>query len=320
MTVVSVVIPCFNHARFLADALASVRAQTWPQVEVIVVDDGSTDDPASVARAYPDVRLMRQRNRGLSAARNAGWQASRGEITIFLDADDVLHPGAAAAAVAQFAAHPEAMMTFGRLELMDAAGRTIPASLPIVTERFYEELLRRNYIRTPAMAALRRRVMELVGGFDPSCSPSADYDLYLRVARRYPVVAHGALVARYRQHTNNMSRNPRLMLPATLRVLARQRRFVARDGALGAAHAFGLRRCREFYGEQLIETFRTALHSRRPADALTCAAMLVRLYPAGVVHHLAKKAKLVAGHAGRATPAAETAAPTSRASTTPGNR
>ena len=320
MTVVSVVIPCFNHARFLADALESVRAQTWPQVEVIVVDDGSTDESASVASAYAEVRLLRQRNRGLSAARNAGWQASRGDIIIFLDADDALHPGAAAAAVAQFASHPEAMMTFGRLELMDAAGRTIPASLPIVTERFYEELLRRNYIRTPAMAALRRRVMELVGGFDLSCSPSADYDLYLRVAHSHPVVAHGALVARYRQHTTNMSRNPRLMLPATLRVLQRQRRFVARNRALLAAHAFGLHRCREFYGEQLIEAFRTALHTGRHADALACAATLVRLYPAGVVRHLTKKVRLAAGHAGRATPAAETTAPSSRASATPGNR
>jgi hypothetical protein len=212
------------------------------------------------------------------------------------------------------------MLTFGRLELMDAAGTTIPASLPIVTDRFYEELLRRNYIRTPAMAALRRRAMDLVGGFDPSCSPSADYDLYLRVARRYPVVAHPALVARYRQHAANMSRNPRLMLPATLDVLERQRRFVARDRVLSNAHAFGLRRCREFYGEQLIEAFRNALHGRRHVDTLACAATLVRLYPAGVVRHLTKKVKLATGYAGRATPAAETTAPSSRASAAPGNR
>ena len=320
MTRVSVVIPCFNHARFLADAIDSVAAQTWPDVEAIVVDDGSTDNPASVLKDYPDVRLLQQPNRGLSAARNAGWQASHGDIIIFLDADDVLHPGAAAAAVNELARHPAAMMAFGRLEVMDADGNTIPASLPIVTGHFYEELLRRNYIRTPAMAALRREAMDLVGGFDPSCSPSADYDLWLRVARRYPVVAHAALVARYRQHSANMSRDPRLMLPATLRVLQRQRRFVADQRPLRAAHVFGLKRCREFYGEQLIEKFRSALHGGAYADALDCTVTLVRLYPSGVLRHVAKKLKLVTGYAGRATPAAETTAPSSRASTVPGNR
>ena len=320
MTLVSVVIPCFNHARFLADALDSVRAQTWPHVEAIVVDDGSTDDPTSVVSRYPDVRYIRQSNRGLSEARNVGWRASGGSVVIFLDADDVLAPRAATAAVEQLGSYPEAMLAFGRLEIMDASGKRIPATLPIVTGHFYEELLRRNYIRTPAMAAVRREVMELVGGFDPSCSPSADYDLYLRVARRYPLIAHPAIVARYRQHAANMSRNPQLVLPATLQVLERQRQFVEHDRALRAAHRFGLRRCREFYGEQLIERFRTALHARQRGEALACAATLVRLYPAGVLHHLVKKLKLATGYAGRATPDADTTAPNSRASTVPGNR
>jgi len=320
MTLVSVVIPCFNHARFLADALDSVRAQTWPHVEAIVVDDGSTDDPTSVVSRYPDVRYIRQSNRGLSEARNVGWRASGGSVVIFLDADDVLTPRAATAAVEQLGSYPEAMLAFGRLEIMDASGKRIPATLPIVTGHFYEELLRRNYIRTPAMAAVRREVMELVGGFDPSCSPSADYDLYLRVARRYSLIAHPAIVARYRQHAANMSRNPQLMLPATLQVLERQRQFVEHDRALRAAHRFGLRRCREFYGEQLIERFRTALHAGQRGEALACAATLVRLYPAGVLHHLVKKLKLATGYAGRATPDADTTAPNSRASTVPGNR
>jgi glycosyltransferase involved in cell wall biosynthesis len=94
MTRVSVVIPCFNHAGFLADALDSVRAQTWPDVEAIVVDDGSTDDPASVVKRYPEVACFASQTEGSSAARNAGWQASHGDIIIFLDADDVLHSGA----------------------------------------------------------------------------------------------------------------------------------------------------------------------------------------------------------------------------------
>ncbi len=320
MTRVSVIIPCYNHAHFLADALESVRAQTWPHLETIVVDDGSTDDPAAVVHRFPGVRLLSQPNQGLSTARNTGWRSSSGDILIFLDADDVLYPGAAQTAVEVLTRHADAQMTFGRLELMDHQGRALPASLPVVTDRFYEELLRRNYIRTPGMAAIRREALDQVGGFDPSCSPSADYDLYLRIARHCTIVGHPVLVARYRQHATNMSKNPRLMLPATLMVLGRQRHFAA-GAELRAALAFGLRRCREFYGEQLVERFRTALRTPHGfREAAACAATLLRLYPAGVMRHLVKKLRIASGQAGRATPDAETVTPSSRASALPGNR
>jgi glycosyltransferase involved in cell wall biosynthesis len=319
MTRVSIVIPCYNHARFLDDAIQSACAQTWPDVETIVVDDGSTDGSAAAARAYPGIRLVQQANQGLSRARNTGWTASTGEVLIFLDADDVLYPCAAHAAVQALGRHRSAMMVFGRVEVMDVAGRPLPATLPVVTDRFYEELLRRNYIRMPGMAAIRRTALDAVGGFDPACSPSADYDLYLRIARRFPIAAHDALVARYRQHDRNMSRNPRLMLPATLDVLQRQRPFID-SPPLRAAHAFGLRRCREFYGEQLVEEFRAALRGRRRGDALACAWALLRMYPAGVRRHVLKKLKRSGSYAGRAIPAADTAAPSSRASAVSGSR
>jgi len=96
---VSVVIPCYNHGRYLPEAVASVRRQSWPDVELIVVDDGSTDDSRTVAAGFAEVKLIRQSNEGLSAARNRGLHASSGEIVIFLDADDILLPGAAEAAV-----------------------------------------------------------------------------------------------------------------------------------------------------------------------------------------------------------------------------
>ena len=90
--VVSVVIPCYRQAHFLPDAIESVLAQTYPHFEIIVVDDGSPDDTRAVAGRYPGVRCLRQRNRGLSAARNAGLAASIGTYVVFLDADDRLTP------------------------------------------------------------------------------------------------------------------------------------------------------------------------------------------------------------------------------------
>jgi len=320
MTTVSIIIPCYNHARFLVDAIKSVRTQRLPATEIIVVDDGSTDESSSVASQFPEVRLIRQPNRGLSAARNAGLAASCGGVLIFLDADDVLLPDAVEAAVGALESNPDAMMVFGRVEYMDESGRPMEHPIPRVTISSYEEFLRRNYIRMPGMAAFRRQVFDRVGGFDSACSPTADYDLYLRIMRRFPIAAHDALVARYRQHAANMSKDGRLMLASILKVLKRHRKAVRHDPALYAAYRAGVRRCRYFYGERIVEQFRQALRSRRGFEAIGCAIDLLNLYPRGVTTHLKKKLSITLGHAGRAAPDADTAAPSARASAWPGNR
>lgn len=315
---VTIVIPCFNHARYLGEAIESALAQTSSVVEVVVVDDGSTDDSAAVAARYP-VRLIRQANQGLSAARNAGLRASRGSVVIFLDADDRLHPGAAEAGAGALEQSPSAMLAFGRCRLIDEDGAPLVTKLPRVTARFYEELLRHNYIWTPAMAVYQREVFDRVGEFDPRCNPSADYDMYLRIAERFDIVAHDALVADYRQHAASMSRNPVLMLDTTLAVLRKHRKTATRSSAEWLAWRAGMRHWRELYGEHLVERFRVAL--RRPdgrTDAMRCAFHLLRLYPRGVVKHMIKKARLV--YAGRAIRAAEMAAAISRASDSPGRR
>ena len=319
MSRVSIVIPCYNQARFLADAIASALEQTGPDVEVVVVNDGSTDGSAAVAARYP-VRLVAQRNHGLSAARNAGLRASTGALVIFLDADDRLRPGAADAAVRALEAFPGAMIAVGRCVLIDEHGRSLPApSLPPVRSDCYVELLRHNCIWTPAMAAYRRDVFAHVGGFDPQVNPAADYDMYLRVARRFPLAPHDTVVVEYRQHAGSMSRDAARMLDATLAVLRRQRRFARRSPAEWTAYRAGMRRWREFYGDHLVEQFRAGL--RRPGgrrEAFRAACHLLRLHPRGVARHVVRKAALL--YAGRATPAAEIAAASSRASDSPGNR
>lgn len=88
--VVSVIIPCYNHAHFLGEAITSVINQTYPYFEIIVVDDGPTDDTAQIAKAYPNIHYMRQKNLGLSRSRNIGLSYSKGISIVFLDADDSL--------------------------------------------------------------------------------------------------------------------------------------------------------------------------------------------------------------------------------------
>jgi glycosyltransferase involved in cell wall biosynthesis len=316
---VSIIIPCFNHARFLSEAIESALAQTLAPLEVIVVDDGSTDDSADVASRYP-VKLVRQGNAGLAAARNAGLAVSRGAIVIFLDADDRLRPEAASAGASALRATPAAALAVGRCLLIDEHGRSLATNQPRVTGRFYEELLRQNYIWTPALAAFRRTALDEVGAFDSTVNPSADYDLYLRLARRYDFAPHDTLVAEYRQHSASMSRDPVLMLDTTLEVLRRQRQHARRDAATRQAYRAGDRHWREWYGDHLVQRFRTAIRSRGgQADAVRYVWHLTRLYPRGVVRHLARKARRVL-HAGRAMPAAEMAPPISRASDSPGSR
>ena len=111
---VSVVISCQDHGRFLGEPVESVQRQTLGDVEIIVVDDGSTDDTGAVAAGLAGIHYIRQDHRGLSAARNRGWLATRGRYLVFLDADDRLPPSALEVGVAHARAHPEAAFVSGQ--------------------------------------------------------------------------------------------------------------------------------------------------------------------------------------------------------------
>jgi hypothetical protein len=177
--------------------------------------------------------------------------------------------------------------------LVDERGSPLLTDQPLVVSRFYDELLRRNYIWTPALVAFRRSVLEELGGFDPRVNPSADYDLYLRIARRYEFAPHRIVVAEYRQHDGSMSRNPALMLEASLAVLRRHRWHAMRSRATRHAYRTGARHWREWYGEHLVERVRTAIRvPGRRGDALQCAWHLLRLYPRGIARHVMKKTLL----------------------------
>ena len=286
---ISVIIPCYNQGRFLGDAIRSVR--TSLAVEVVVVDDGSTDDTPRVAKSTPGVIYHHQPNAGLAAARNAGLRVSRGERIVFLDADDMLAPDGLELGSALLDAHPECACVTGRCLMMDAAGRLLPTPRqPEIAGDPYTELLRHNYIWTPAMTMFRRGPLVEVGGFNASVNAAADYELYLRIARRWPLHDHATVVAYYRQHGSNMSGDASRMLRETLLVHGAERRHAAGDPAHRAAFHEGRRRWREFYGTNLVTEIRRHVRAGEWRLAVRKAATLAWHHPRGLGRHALRKA------------------------------
>lgn len=273
---VSVIIPCYNHAHFLGEAIASVLKQTYPHIEIIVVDDGSTDDITQIVAAYPSIRYIRQDNLGLSRARNVGLAHSKGAYIVFFDADDRLFPDAIDMGVRALAARTDCAFAFG---LLLNVGTTQSMSVVSRENYDYKKLLQRNVIENPGSVLYRRWVFTEIGTFDEANSPAADYDLNLRVARRFPILCHHQPVVQYRRHGENMSNNARLMLASSLLVLKKQRRHVEGNQELRAAYDMGMRQIKGFYGERLIMRLRENLSRGHFLSALRDGYTLVRFYP-----------------------------------------
>jgi hypothetical protein len=147
----------------------------------------------------------------------------------------------------------------------------------------YRALLRSNYLGMHATVLYRRDTLERHGGFDPSLTAAEDYDLYLRVARREPVVCHPEIVAEYRWHGANMSLNSALMLTTTLRVLARQREHVRGNAAYETAYRDGVAFWQRLYGEQLLDEASNRVRTGASWSVTArLLAVLLRHYPLGL--------------------------------------
>ncbi len=288
--VVSVIIPCYNQAKFLGEAIESVVRQNYRRFEVIVVDDGSIDGTAEVASGYPDVICISQETRGLAAARNRGLSRSTGEYLVFLDADDRLLPEALAVGVRSLDTHPECAFVYGRSQWISVDGAPVPAPTQYcIGEEPYRSLLERNCVWGCMTVMFRRSVLEAVSGFDASLAAAEDYDLYLRIARKFPIYFHGAVVAEYRRHEANMSKNAGTMLKSVLRVLRSQQQYVKANRQYKQAYKNGIKLHQELYGERLAEQVRLSIKARKHAHALRGILTLARYYPSGLATHAFRK-------------------------------
>jgi len=281
---ISIVIPCFNQAHFLQDAIESVEAQTHGSNEIIVIDDGSTDDTVKVASRYPEIKLVRQPNTGLAAARNSGIKSSSGDYLVFLDADDYLEPNALAAGLGCLKKYPECAFAWGRYRIRNAQGKVCePGQISDRHGDAYARLLCGNHIAMHATVIYRREPLKIVGGFDARLSACEDYDLYLRIARRFSIVSHEEVVAEYRRHADNMSLDSPMMLAAALRALEAQRAYVDENPNYKVAYASGIRFWRRFYGVRCLRKIARELSEFRFADARDDAASLFRTAGASTI-------------------------------------
>ena len=288
--VVSVVIPCYRQARFLPAAIESVLGQSHPRVDIIVVDDGSPDDTVGVAARYAGVRCVRQRNLGLPAARNTGLRESTGDFVVFLDADDRLTPDALASGLREMAVHPECAFVAGEHALIDDAGAAVEsARRQMVGGDYYRELLKTNFIWCPATVMYRRSVFGAVGGFDTSLRSAEDYDLYLRIARRFPVRTHGHVVAEYRLHGAAMSQNSSRMLRFTVKVLRAHRKQLHREPALEAACDGGIEAYQQLYGIPLIRQIASHIRVRQWRRAVPESLVALWYYPSAFASHACQR-------------------------------
>ncbi len=243
---VAVVLTTYNDSQYLVAALESVLSQSWAANEIVVVDDGSETSPEPLLRAFPRVTFLRKGNGGLSSARNAGLRAVHSSYVTFLDADDLLQPGALRAGLACFRRHPRAAMVYGGHRRIDENGARLGADhVRLVPADPYKELLTTNYIGMHATVLYRRDALLAEGGFDESLRMCEDYDVYLRLSRVYEVEAHPEIVAEYRRHARNMSSNSQQMLEAVLAV--HERHKVQSQGARKQAWHTGQRYWRAYY-------------------------------------------------------------------------
>jgi glycosyltransferase involved in cell wall biosynthesis/SAM-dependent methyltransferase len=282
---VSIVITTYNHARFLPEAIESALGQTVRPTEVIVVDDGSTDDPGSVVSRYPEVQLIRQPNQGLAAARNTGWRAARGRYVVFLDADDRLLPEALAINLRRFYQRPECAFVYGSYCYINGDGRHLSSPAPnLVGEDPYESFLKDNCVAMHATVMYRCDYLEQVGGFDARLRCCEDYELYLRLARRYPVSAGADRIAEYRRHGSNMSLNYPHMLQTVLGVMRQQSQHVADNVRWRRALKTGIRDLKSTYAEvQVSQTLTIARASGLGQIPWRVTAQVFALAPATFV-------------------------------------
>jgi glycosyltransferase involved in cell wall biosynthesis len=276
---VSVVIPNYNYGRYLGQAIDSVLAQTYPRLEVIVVDDGSTDDSVGVLTKYASrVRWIRQRNQGVSAARNQGIREANGDLIGFLDADDLWNPDKLTQQVVLLA-KPAVGMVYSGLQYITASGQSLGTNLSGGHGHLLRELALLRGPGVPATgssALVRSECFKRVGLFDTELSTSADWDMWRRIACHYEIEIVRAPLVSYRLHETAMHRNIDRFEQDMLRAFSR----MFTDPSAQELEPLR-RRC---YGNLYMTLSGSCFHAGRRLKAVQYALRSLLVWPPGLTY------------------------------------
>jgi glycosyltransferase involved in cell wall biosynthesis len=289
---VAIVLAVHNGEAYLAEALQSALAQTRPAEEIVVVDDGSTDRSAEIARSFPGVRVISQANAGQAAARNVGHAGTRSDYVVYLDHDDRLLPDTLSINAAHLDADPALGFVGGRSVVIDGQGRrrgsmTAKVDPPPCT---YETMLRGIAFVPPSVMMLRRDAIDEAGGWRPDLrSGNTELDLLLRILRRRPALRHGEVLVEYRRHGSNASSDSVSRLRSAHDVLEDQRAFCAGDPRLLEALAEGKAHWAQVYGPGLVGKGVGHLRRGRVTRGLASLGAALRHYPQGFPLYLRQR-------------------------------
>ena len=273
---VSVIIPDYNHAQYICDAIQSVLNQEYRQFEIIVVDDGSTDNSREVVAQFgDDVKYIWQENQGLSAARNTGIAVASGEYIGLLDADDIYEPDFMSELVSLMAENRGIDGVYCGYRFVDHQNNPLPQieARTIPEGQLYQHLLDSNFL-VPESMLMRKHCYSRVGSFDISLSACEDWDMWLRMSSQYNIAGTTRILTRHRILPGSMSADPQRMLDNRLAVLdkhfgrASEKTNVRNDDVKRAFGRAYLASCVEYlqFGD------------REKAD--TCLQGMANVYPA----------------------------------------
>jgi len=209
---VSVVIPTYNRGWIIKEAIDSVLAQDYRNFQLIVVDDGSTDNTMDILDSYQeDIHVVRQKNRGVSAARNQGLEQASGSFIAFLDSDDIWLPQKLSSQVAFFNSNPDALICQTEEIWIRNGARVNPKKRHKKPSGMFFESSLNLCLISPSAVMMKRGLFDEVGLFDENLPACEDYDLWLRISCRYPVyLIDTPLIIKRGGHEDQLSRSPGL--------------------------------------------------------------------------------------------------------------
>ncbi|HSE36866.1 MAG TPA: glycosyltransferase [Blastocatellia bacterium] len=272
MPEVSVIIPTYNSANYVIDAVDSVLNQSFDDLEVLVIDDGSTDETESLLSRYSEpVRYIRQQNGGVAVARNRGISESRGRYVAFLDADDTWLPDKLAVQIGALRAHTGHRFCYTAFTLVASDLSPLGIVGSKRQGRALEDLLLRgNVVGSICTVLCERSLFEKAGVFDPALSQCADWDMWVRLAAMTEFLYLDRPTVTYRQHGSNMSRNAPLLERDSVRVLEKGFAMPEVSSSLRANRRSALAR-------NYMVLAGTYFHARFYGDFLRCAARSVSM-------------------------------------------